>query len=305
MIFIGYDDQDKIIEIERYQATHDIHKVVIISADEFPLFISEADQVTYSDVIMYVTFYRLLQEIDENTLIVINECLRTQNRYDLSYNCIRNYLTRTNHQLIFQQLPLIDTHEDFMILFDFDTGSRWRRRKFDIDLVLDNAKVCVNPLPISFNRIEIPTAQTTKKKYVKEREKRFAVLGVKDPHTLPRNLYLIGGKDKLAYIDSLVKPQLSLFGDNRNGHHTSYYVARNKRLNRENIITYSDVLPDRQYTIIEFPHRFIDFSDFIRRTGQAQSNVLMTDLKVDDWYFNRYTEWSERIHELYTDLQQR
>src|SRR3990167_1032523 len=113
MIYIGYSDSDKRAAIAQYQAAHGITKTVVISADEFPLPISDTDQIKYSDTIMYVTFYRLLQEIDSKTLIVINECLRTQNRYELTYNCIRNFLNQTTHQLIFQLLPQIDTADDF------------------------------------------------------------------------------------------------------------------------------------------------------------------------------------------------
>jgi len=288
MIFIGLDDNQKRIEVERYQASHDIHKVVVISADEFPLPIADTDQVTYSDVIMYVTFYRLLQEINSHTLIVINECLRTQNRYDLSYNCIRNYLNQTPHQLIFQQLPLIDTAEDFMILFDFDTRSRWKRQPFDSALIKANAEVVVSPLPVTFKQISVPTSAPTKQKYQAEKAKLFAALGAKDPHTLPRNLYLIGGKDKQAFINAQAQPDLfNLSAPSAN------YVARNQRLGG-NVVTFDQAkAEDAPYTIVELPHRFIDFSDFIKRTGQASHSVLVADLKVDAWYFSRYQAWGE------------
>lgn len=296
MIFIGYSDDEKRIEIAKYQAENGIEKTVVISADEFPLPIQGTDQVEYSDVIMYVTFYRLLQQITPHTLIVINECLRTQNRYELSYNCIRNYLNLTTHQLIFQQLPIIDTADDFMILLDFDTKSRWKRRGWDVYLIKQESKVFVRQLPIMFERVDVPTSKKTKDKYAVERSRLFAEIGAKDPHTLPRNLYLIGGQDKLAYIDNQAMPMFSQ-GDLGN-----LYVARNKRLGRDCIVTYDDACPGKRYTIIELPHRFIDFCDFIKRTGQAGGRVLVADLKVDNWYFDRYAQWSERIHDAYTSL---
>lgn len=293
MIFLGLRDEEKREEIARYVAENDIRKTIVISADDFPLPIPDTDQVKFSDVIMYVTFYRLLQEIDSHTLVVINECLRSQNRYDLSYNCIRNYLNLTTHQLIFQQLPQIDTCEDFMILFDFDTRSRWKRRPFDPQLIRAEAKVFIRPLGVRFTRINIPTSPKTQQKYERERARLFAELGSKDPHTLPRNLYLIGGADKQAYVDA---QSLPLFGA------SGFYVARNKRLNRDCIHTYAEVRPGQPYTILEFPHRFIDFTDFVQRTWQIENQVLVADLKVDHWYFNRYTEWSQRIHDTYASL---
>lgn len=306
VITIGYEDAEKAAIIDRYCAEHSIRKVFVLSPEAFPLAYSgrpfAVEHVGYNDIIRYVYFYRLLQEIDRDTLIVINECLRTQNRYDLTYNCIRNYLNQTNHQLVFQQLPQIDTADDFMILFDFATKSRWKRRSWDIGLILDNVQVQVRPLLIAFNRIDVPTSGATKTKYAKERESRFATLGAGDPHTLPRNLYLIGGKDKLAWMDAQASGgQLGLFGETR----PRQYVARNQRLKRDNILTYDQVQRSEcPYTVVELPHRFIDYSDFIKTTWQAESDVLVADLKVDQWYWNRYTEWQERIHETSASLQQ-
>lgn len=297
MIYLGYSADQKRAIIAEYCRCNDIRSTVVIAPDQFPLVVDGADQVRFADVIMYVTFYRLLQEIDSRTLIVISDPLRTQNRYDLSYNCIRNFLNQTGHQLVFSHLPQIDEPDDFMVLFDFATRSRWKRHKFDIDLILDNVPVYVQPVPLDFRRVDVPTSAATKVKYAKERDKLFANLGAKDPHTLPRNLYLIGGKDKLAYIDAQAQP--SLFGDGQ----PCRYVARNGRLKRDSIVTYTDVTPGC-YTVVEFPHRFIDFADFAQSAGQAQFDVLVADLKVDRWYFDRYTEWKDRIHATYASLQQ-
>jgi hypothetical protein len=297
MIYLGYATPDKQTIVSDYKAAHAISKTVVISHERFPLPIPGADQVGYADVIMYVTLYRLLQEIDANTLVVVNECLRTQNRYDLTYNCIRNYLNQTPHVLVFQALPLIDTPEDFMILFDFATRSRWKRRPFDAGLILDNARVAVQSWPVDFRRIDVPTSAATQRRYEQEREKLFAQLGAKDPHTLPRNLYLLSGKDKLAWIENR---QPSLFDAAGAGPHQ--YVARNKRLGNDKIVTYDNAQPGQIYTVLELPHRFIDFSDFLVTTGQAASDVLVADLKVDHWYFDRYTAWKERIHATYASL---
>jgi len=82
------------------------------------------------------------------------------------------------------------------------------------------------------------------------------------------------------------------------------YVARNKRLNRPCIVTYEQAQAGQPYTLVDFPHRFIDYSDFLNRTGQAKSRALVTDLKVDHWYFERYCAWAGRIHDTYASLQQ-
>lgn len=295
-IHLGYSDAQKLSIIRDYVAANDIDHIVVISPPHAALHVDGADHITYADVIMYVTFYRLLQEIHHSSLVVINECLRTQNRYDLTYNCIRNYLNQTHHQLIFQHLPQINTREDFMVLFDFDTGSRWKRRGFDIDLILDNTQVCVQPVPLQFHRINVPTSSKTRDKYTREKERLFAGLGNRDPHTIPRNLYLIGGADKLAHAGN---SQGTLFAPA-----PTHLVARNQRLKCDCLSTYDSATRENvPYAVLEIPHRFIDFSDFMFTTGQSAFAVLVADLKVDHWYFNRYSEWSERIHATYAGLQ--
>jgi len=110
-------------------------------------------------------------------------------------------------------------------------------------------------------------------------------------------LYLVGGRDKLGWIEAAGQPGLFDAGSPTN------YVARNSRLNRPNIVTYDEATAaGTPYTILEFPHAFADYCDFVRRTGQAKAGVLCADLKVDDWYFRRYAEWGERIHATYASL---
>lgn len=301
MIYIGLAEADKETIIEQYAAKHGIRNTVVISPKQFPLEPNWTDNVEWSDTIEYPTFYRLLEEVQADSLIVLSEPLRTQNRYDLTYNCIRHFLNQTEHQIIFQMLPQIDQRDDFMILFDFDTRSRWKRRKWDINLILDNCRVEVRPLPISFEVICVPTTAATQKRYAKEKKRRFDELGARDPHTIPRNLYLIGGRDKRDYIDKQAGPQLPLFGTNNSGG----YVARNQRLARDNITTYKLATAGQRYTIVEFPHRFITLSDFMKRVGQTEFQILTADLKVDRWYLQRYQDWSKRVNETYASLLER
>lgn len=301
MIWLGYSDDEKRSVIANYCATHEIRKTVVIAPEQYMPSIEGADHVTYVDAIKYPPFYRLLQEVDKHTLIVLSECLRTQNRYDLTYNCIRHFLNQTDHALVFQYLPQIDEQDDFMILFDFVTHSRWKRRSFNIDLILDNAQVNVNPVSLSFNRLDIPTSQKTKDKYSGEKEKLFAGLGNRDPHTLPRNLYLIGGADKLTYANIATNVQSSLFD-----YTPKNYIARNQRLQCECISTYQNIDPTKApFTLVEFPHRFIDFSDFLYESKQSSFDVLVADLKVDGWYWQRFNEWKDRINATYASLLQR
>ena len=75
-IFVGECDKLKIIH--DYVNKNGIQRVYVIGDD-----LGIGEHVKFSDTIMYKYFYRLLQEINTQSLVVLNECLRKQNRYDL------------------------------------------------------------------------------------------------------------------------------------------------------------------------------------------------------------------------------
>lgn len=286
MIFLGYSELEKSKIIFDYCNDKGIKKVFILSPKKyyFDFKFKNREFIEYNDIISYVYFYRLLQEIDNNTLVVINECLRTQNRNDLTYNCIRHFLNQTKHQIIFQYLPFIASFDDFFILFDFDTRSKWKREK-DITL-LKNSSIMICPHNIIFNKIGIITSNKTKMKYEKIKTKLFDNIGLKDPHTIPRNLYLIGGKEKLKYISPYKK-----------------YLGRNNRFKLNNLETYNLTNYSGDYTVFEFCHNFINFSDFLLLSKQVEIDVLVTDLKVDRWYFDRYLDWVREVNSTYAKIQ--
>jgi hypothetical protein len=254
----------------------------------FPLSFQPSETIDWPEIIKYRTFYRLLQEINSDTLVVVNECLRTQSRHDLTYNCIRQYLAQTKHVLVFQTLPLIDEMQDFMILFDFATRSKWKRDKFDADLVRGEAQIMVCPLLLSFSSVAVPVTDKLKADYAAAKQKLFAELGVRDPHTIPRNLYLLGGKAKAAVMED-----------------TKMYLGRNNRIGAANLHTFDGELAcgPYSYTVFEFPHNFLNFSDVVTLRRQAQYDVLTADLPVDRWYLKRYSAWAERIANGYAALQ--
>jgi hypothetical protein len=285
MICIGASNGDKIDIINQYREDNGITSVVVFSPSKFTLSVADAEHRRYADIIMYKYYYRLLQEIDHSTLIVINECLRTQNRYDLTYNCLRNYLNQTSHQIIFQNLPIIDTVDDFMVLFDFDTRSRWKKVSFG-DAPLDECDLHVCPAVIDLAPKEIRADQKTHASYQKKKRQLIDDIGLKDPHTIPRNLYLHGGRTRLKAVE-----------DGRD------YVGRNNRFKLDRLRTYRDTSFPSRNIVFEFPHNFIDFSDFMTLSGQTRFEVLVTDLKVDQWYLERYRDWAKRVEDACSALQ--
>jgi len=286
MIYLGEDAAHKTTIIADYCRSHGITKIVLLTPEKFAFPLPGADVVRWEEIIKYKFFYRLLREIDANTLVIVNECLRTQERPCLTYNCIRQYLNQTRHQLVFQYLPLIDTIEDFMILFDFDTQSRWKREAFQPDL-LQEATIHTTRVPLDFQVRSIPADQKLQAAYQREKDKLFADIGLKDPHTIPRNLYLLSGKAKLAHVD----PERQ-------------YIGRNNRFKLPNLRTFKEDAYSGEHVVFEFCHNFIDFVDFLSLSRQTRVNVLVADLKVDTWYFERYRSWLGRLNDAYAALQQ-
>lgn len=292
MICLGFCPSDKPKIIDDYARDNNLAKVVILSPEKFqnqlrphlPADFPPHEFVDYPEIIMYRTFYRLLQEIDNSTLLVINECLRTQNRNDLTYNCVRHYLNQTRHQIVFQYLPQIDEFADFMTLADWDTRTKWKGQRF-APAMLDNLDVRVAQPPLAITERRIPINGNVHGAYRKKREQLFASIGSKDPHTIPRNLYQVTGKAKYEACDP-----------------SANYVGRNNRFGLPHLSTYRDVEFPSDNIVFELPHNFIDFADFLCLSLQTTIPILTTETKCDQWYFARYRGWLNRINDAYAEI---
>lgn len=304
MIVLGADAARKRATIDEALHREGLERLVVLSPERFhfpydPPEGVAAEWVEWDDIIEYRFFYRLVQEIDNHTLVVVNEGLRTRNRYDLTYNCVRHFLNQTRHQIIFQYFPLIEDREDFMILFDFDTRSRWKREPFRSEL-LGEAQIYCEPVPVRLLRVDVPTPDRTRRAYEKKRADLFASLGLRDPHILPRHLHQVAGRDKARFFAEA--PLLA-------GPASRWLVGRNNRLKLPGLRTYRDgAFPEGPahggpgYTIFEFCHARGRFADFLSLSGQTELPVLVADLKVEHWYFERYARWEATLHDAYAAL---
>ena len=297
MIQLGLLGHEKNAVVGEYCDRHRIEKVVVINPSQFDvdwslpaphevLHWDESGTGPRNEVVQYKPFYRLCQEVDKRTLLVINECLRTQNRNELTYNCIRQFLLHTNHQIIFQYLPIIDGPEDFMILLDFDTRSQWKRQSYDRAL-FSRAEIHGRVVRPRFQERRIEVSARTHQKYQREKKRLFDNLGLKDPHTLPRNLYLVGGKEKAQAVQAGVD-----------------YIGRNNRFKLPQMHTFKGLdWGEGPQTVFEFCHNHINFIEFLCLTGQAIIPVLTTDLKADQWYLRRYQDWAHTLAQTYRDIE--
>lgn len=260
------------------QFYHKIYSMKIPGYGEIPI-----RQIEWKEVIMYRTFYPLLEEINGNYLLVVNEFLRTKKRSDLTYNCLRKFLNQSKNRIVFEYFPFIDNVSDFMILLDFDTDSKHKGSGFSKEFLYEEDVKAINPhLELTVDTIELPAG--AEEEYEEEKNKLFDSIGNKSPDTIPRQLHIYCGKWKKPYI----VPE-------------KQYVARNARYHMKNVTTYPNVKHGVTYELLDWQHRRLDMNDFFRRTGQSKITFISTGLSVDEVYVRFFNEWKERLEEFYAE----
>ncbi len=295
MILLGLSPAERAEAIRARAAEVQASKVYVISPARFhlPGHVEMTNPETECDgrpglfidwpsVILYRYYYRLLQEIGPDTLLVVNEGLRTQNRHDLAYNCIRAYANRTPHILVLSTFPIIDQPDDVMTLIDWVTRSKWKRDPFDPSMLSEVEVRGRVPVP-TFEAVHVEVDQRTRDAYAAEKAKVLAELradGDKDPHVLPRALHLVSGRAKLAHV----RPGVS-------------YLGRNNRFRVEGLETWRDVATEGERTAFELPHNLIDVADALAVTRATHVPVLVADTKADRWYFERVQGWAGRVRD--------
>lgn len=288
MIRIGLDGGQKQIEIERYLADHpEIKRIFAFYFKKFPISLQlpediSVEYIEYADIIEYEYFYRLLEVIDKNTLLVFNECLRTQKRSDLTYNCAHHYANQTRHMIVFEYFPFIENPSDFMILVDYQTPGKYKGRSFDYQFLHDEDVSCAHH-GLCITSIDCSVSSKDAARYEHKKEQLFDGLGHGDPDTIPRQLHIFVGNFKKAIIDDP----------------SHCYVARNDRFKLPNITTYKDVIEEGCFVIVDFPHRRIDFNDFLKVTGMHDVRFVNSGLKVDKYYLDELHKWNNRLEGFY------
>lgn len=280
MFYIGDWDKQKILS--HYIEHNDINFVVVIHSErlgqphyEIPI---KHEYIEYHQTIMYKNYYRLLQLITKKALIVCDNILVTQNRYQLEYNCINNFINQTPHRLVFNYLPFIENKDDFMILLDFYNKNLYKNEPYR-DEYLEDINLRIKPVHLNFDFVDIPVTEKDKELYQKKRDALFDGIKLKDPDTIPRNLAITAGDIRKQYMSK----------DER-------YTARNMRCKTHEMTTYKE---NELNTIFDFPTKRVEFIDLLSITKQTNIKVLTSELSIDRHYKNDYLEWRDRLEAFY------
>lgn len=284
MIRIGLGERQKQKVVREYLKSHEIRKIFCFYYEKFPLQIKadcEVEYVEYADIEMYKYFYRLLEEIDDKVLLVFNECMRTQNRSELIYNCAHHYCNQTPHKIVFEYFPIIEDKNDFMILLDFINKGKYKGKSFDY-MFLQDEDIKIRPRKIRFDSISVDVTEKDKARYEEYKEKLFANLGNKNPDTIPRNLQIFAGNLKKKAIEP-----------------NKQYVARNKRFKLDNVLSYQEIEGRGDYIVIDTHYRRLNMNDFLKTTGMTRIRYLNTMLTIDSYIATEFIKWKARVDAIY------
>ena len=246
--------------------------------------------LTYSETIMYRTFYPLLQKIDDSYLIVLDECMRDTKRGNLYYNCIHKYLNQTHHKLIFQYLPFIKETKDFMILLDFvDEGKykshsfqegKYKGKDFDYSLLSD-VDISYIDRCVTFSKIKSEITDDQRAAYEDKKNELFDDLRKKDPDTVPAELELFIRKFKKTEAGKT-------------------YVARTK--GKKGVVSFTSAEKADKYTLLDLPLERKKFTDFLYKTGVRELSFVSTELPIDEFLYSEYTGYVELLKEFYSHV---
>lgn len=287
MIRIGLGIRQKEKLINNYLAKHEIENVFVLYAKETRQKLRLAkdhQEIEYDEWEMYRTFYPMIENVTSKTLIVVNEALRTTNYQDLKVNCATVWLNQTNHRIILNTLPFIESKEDFRILQKLDQG-RKQVDKFDYGQ-LQGQDIKIKPYRVKLNIVEmLKTTDKQKASYDRLKEKLAKEIEEsvnKDPNNLPRRLQLKAGDYKKRAIDP-----------------DKMYIARNARFGLDNVETYQNYNPKSKTIILDFPTSRKQLVDYIYTTKTHRLDYISTDLSIDSYLVSDISKWLGRMDAFY------
>jgi len=288
-IYIGLSGHAIEATVNDYLQAHPhITQVYIFNGMGEPLTINApCEQFTWADAITYEVYYPLLAKVNNNTLIIINNMLRTSDRYCLTYNCLRQYLTRTKHRLVFNAFPVIRQFEDLAILADFALPANVKGLRFE---EMQLPEIHVTPKTIALDVVAVKASSKTRADYEQARETLFAQASNSlsfDVHNIPRRLSLVAQKERQA------QAVVYVMGSSKQ------MIGRGKGcINPASLVDTGDLV------VVDPPISDNDFITVLMAHTQKTLPWLVCDLPVDHYYFTRYQDTLQAMETAYDRLTQ-
>ena len=271
MIAIGaFDDKKEIIK--EFALRKNLSKVLVVSRFPDEWKDSGYKVILFDDVIMYKVFYPLLAEVNNEYLLVVDECLKYQDKSHLTYNCLFHVLRLSGDVLIFQYNPIIQQKEDYNILNKLNSFSKSKE------------KIIKGKFTPGLKDKRIFATEKELSEYNKQKENQFSIIGNRDPDIIPRYLHL--------WASSIRKRGVEPFKN---------YIGRGNKQKISNFVTY-DSVKNNNVVIFDFPCYHNDFWLAIR-DKEDKVEVITSNLPVDLFYFNQYSKIIEEANGIFTSIQ--
>jgi hypothetical protein len=274
-IIIGYDEKQK---KDFIKSLGDFKKVYEISTLKQSSDDGKVKIVSYDECINYVHYYELLHKLDDECLLIIDEPLHNTDRYNLNYNCVRGYTKKTKNVIIFSYLPILSSEKDFLILKDFNNPFLLKDNDFQNVGYVE----IVERVPSFDYKLKYELTEEEQKKYEAKKDGLIENIGIKDPHTIPRELHKFVSNFKEKKAEEGVT-----------------YLVRAKRKIGDN--TYRNA--EKQASIVfEYPISKKDFINYLRKYTIEVLTFWLTDAKVDQYYKQEFEKWKEEIENVYKKI---
>lgn len=183
-IFLGEQNPKAIVE--DYLKNNQIERVFIIG-DKIDLDPSvRVDHITYTETILYKFYYPWLKNITSNCLVVWNNAMRTRNRHDLHYNCIRQYMQQAEHRIIFEYFPIKEKEEEFMILWDMTLNNPFLKEAY-AECDFSQGEIHLGDIRFDVRKTFVELDKEELVAYAAEKERIVGEVK-KDPNIVPRRL---------------------------------------------------------------------------------------------------------------------
>lgn len=172
----------------------DLSKKIYVVGEEIPS-INAEETIAFKDAILYKYYYKWLSELNNDCCLILNNVLKKRQRNCLEYNCIRYYCKQAGEVIVFSDFPIIESQDDFLILYDMIQTDPFRKEKFENIDTFENVFFNLN---ISVIKTDITLEEKLVKKYKELKEKTIKEVK-KDPDIIPRRLLKFSEKCNSRY----------------------------------------------------------------------------------------------------------
>ena len=287
MLFLGFNDKQKVDIVNDYVRKNHIKKVYIFHLFDINYFDSieapEKELVGWEDSVAFEVYYRLCSEMNAHSLMVLDDFVGSSQRNFLQYNWAKLYQARGTQNICFATFPIVEKLENIITLCELSQGLNFKG--LHLDEITVPPVIEVNKQKRVINKHHLTANLSTVKKYEKRRAELFQEAEEKydfDIDNIPRRLILTGSKQRL---ENSSPDKFTL-------------VGRTKPA-----INFKSLKDRGAFQVVDPPIHYKDFLRLMILSDSEVINWISLDFGVDEFYFERYQGIIEQMEAAYEWLE--